>query len=43
MSSMPSNVYLAAGVFVMEEEYDLSLFPTFKYSRSLLKKNSTGI
>ncbi|GJS12378.1 hypothetical protein Tco_0369174 [Tanacetum coccineum] len=43
MSSMPSNVYLEVGVFVMEEEYVLSLFPAFEYSRSLLKKNSTGI
>ncbi|GJY30482.1 putative reverse transcriptase domain-containing protein [Tanacetum coccineum] len=43
MSSMPSIVYLVAGVLVMEEEYVLSLFPAFKYSRSLLKKNSTGI
>ncbi|GJU41049.1 hypothetical protein Tco_1194006 [Tanacetum coccineum] len=30
MSSIPSNVYLAAGVFVMEEEYNLSLFHAFK-------------
>ncbi|GJZ74037.1 hypothetical protein Tco_0638183 [Tanacetum coccineum] len=43
MSSMPSIVYLVAGVLVMEEEYVPSLFPAFKYSRSLLKKNSTGI
>ncbi|GJU89295.1 hypothetical protein Tco_1301718 [Tanacetum coccineum] len=43
MSAMPSIVYLAAGVLEIEEEYVLSKFPAFKYSRSLLKKKSTGI
>ncbi|GJR96824.1 hypothetical protein Tco_0268998 [Tanacetum coccineum] len=42
MSLMPSIVYLATDVLVMEEEYIISLFPAFKYSRSLLKKNSIG-
>ncbi|GJY39419.1 hypothetical protein Tco_0425783 [Tanacetum coccineum] len=42
-SSIPSIVYLAAGALVIDKEYLLSLFHAVKYSRSLLKKNSTGI
>ncbi|GJS69071.1 putative reverse transcriptase domain-containing protein [Tanacetum coccineum] len=43
MYSMPFNSYLVALDFVIDAVYFLSFLPPLKYSKSLLKKRSTGL